>query len=461
MTSREIDAVRRMAPAERPDPSESWYEVLEEEEEADRHALHRPVMVGALAVLIGFGGLVGWAFSADLDSASVASGAVTVSSNIRQVSHLEGGVLKELHVREGDYVTAGQTLMELDGTRVRAELGQMRGERTGLVAKLARLRAEQTSAEDIDFPPMLTESVTPLAESVMTDETLLFERRRGSYEARLAAQEKAIEQHRSEADALASQIEANQRQRELLDEQLVSIRGLEEKGYATRARVIELEGIWSGLVGDGGEFRAERARAEQAMARAQVDLIGIQTEWQSNVANQIQETQLALNDVNERVTASEDTLSRLVVRSPADGTVLNVAYRTTGSAIRPGDPLMEIVPDGDAMVVEAKMNLRDIDAVRVGSPTKVRLTAYNARVLAPLDGEIVYVAADRTVDDQNDLSYYVIRAEVTPEALAAHPEVALYPGMPAELLIRNRPRKAVDYLLEPITQSFNRAFRED
>jgi HlyD family secretion protein len=172
-------------------------------------------------------------------------------------------------------------------------------------------------------------------------------------------------------------------------------------------------------------------------------------------------TQLAVNDVNERITAARDKLSRLVLRAPAQGTVLNIAYRTTGSAIRPGDPLLDIVPEGESMVVEAKMNLRDIDSVRVGADTKVRLTAYNARVLAPLDGRIVYVAADRTVDEQSDQSYYVVRAEILPEALAAHPQVQLYPGMPAELLTRNRPRKAIDYLLEPITLSFNRAFRED
>lgn len=439
----------------------TWQEVLAEDEVPPRTMLRRPLIAGAIAVFIGFGGFVGWAVSAELDSAAVATGTVIVDSKKKVVSHLEGGVLRRLLVREGDRVKPGQPLMELDATRARSELEQLHGERIGLLAKLARLRAEQEGRNTISFPEELTAGADPLALDVVADEQRFFVKRREVYEAKLDTQRRAIEQHQAEIEALESQLKANGRQTELVDEQLTGIRKLADQGFATRTRVAELEAHFSGLIGDGGEFRAQKAKAEQGKARARVELLSIQNEWQSEIAGKIQETQLALNDVNQRITSARDVLERLVVRSPAAGTVLNIQVRTPGSAVTPGEPLMDVVPENENMVVEAKMNLNDIDSVSVGAPTQVRLAAFSTRTVPPMPGTLTYVAADQTIEQDTDTAYYVVRAEVSKEALAEHGDISLYPGMRAELLIKNRPRKAIDYLLEPLTQSFNRAFREE
>lgn len=439
----------------------TWQEILAEDRVTPRVMLRRPLIAGLLAIGIGFGGFIGWAMSAELDSAAVASGSIIVDSRKKVVSHLEGGVLEKLMVREGDHVTVGQPLIELSETRARSELAQLQGERTGLVAKLARLRAEQKGARTIDFPEELLKSSDPLALDVVADEQRFFVKRREVYEAKLDTQRRAIEQHQAEIDALRSQLEANQRQTNLINEQLTAIRTLADQGFATRTRVVELEAQWSGLVGDGGEYRAQMAKAEQGKAKAKVELLSIENEWQSDIAKAIQEAQIALNDVNQRITSSRDVLERLVVRSPSAGTVMNIQMRTPGSAVPAGQPIMDVVPQEDNLVVEAKINVRDIDSVRVGAPAEVQLQAYSRRTLPPLNGEITYVAADQTTNEETGTAFYVVHAEIDKSVLAKHEDVRLYPGMPAEVLVKNRPRRAIDYIIEPITKSFNRAFREE
>jgi len=439
----------------------TWYEVLAEDEKDRGGSLRRPVIAGALAILIGFGGFLAWGFSAELDSAAVATGSVIVDSKKKTVSHLEGGILKRLLVQEGERVREGQPLMELDDTRARSELAQLHGERAGLLAKLARLRAEQAGQADVAFPNELRASDDSLVAEIMADERQLFVKRQKVYEAKVEHQRKQIEQHAAEAEALSAQIEARERQSKLVGGQLKDIRALANDGYATRTRVIELETQWSNLVGDSGEFKAQKAKAEQAKAAAEIGLLSIQMERQSDIATEIQDAQLRLNDVTQRITKAEDVLKRLRIRAPQDGIVANIQMRTPGGVITPAQPLMDIVPENEPLVIEASINRADIDAVRVGAPTQVRLTAYNYRTLKPLDGRLTYVAADQTVDEARNSSYYVVRAEIAPEALAAHPGVSLYPGMPAELLILNRPRTAIDYILSPITESLNRSFREE
>jgi HlyD family secretion protein len=161
------------------------------------------------------------------------------------------------------------------------------------------------------------------------------------------------------------------------------------------------------------------------------------------------------------MTAATDVLRRVEVASPEEGVVTNIRYHTPGSVITAGQPILDIVPKDQPLVVEARVGIRDVDSVRVGAPVQVRLTAYNHRSTAPLEGKLTYLSADQQVDERTDVAFYVVRAEILPKSIAANPAAALYPGMPAEILIINKPRRAIDYFLAPITESFNRAFREE
>lgn len=439
----------------------AWHQVLAEERAASKQSLRRPMIAGAIVILVGFGGFLLWGFNAQLDSAASASGSVIVDSRKKTINHLEGGILKKLLVEEGEVVKAGQPLVLLDGTRARSQLEQQRSERFGLQAKLARLRAEQEGKKEIDFPESLLNAKDAYVADILNDERHLFNKRLEVYTAKRDAQEKQIEQFGEEAKALDSRINARNHQEKLVKERLDGIRKLAAKGYATREQLVQVENNWSDLVGDAGDYKAQRAAAEQQKAGAKIALAQIEMERQSDVAKTIQETQLALNDVNQRITASQDVLDRLEIRSPQAGVVSNIQIRTPGGVISPAQPIMDIIPEGQPMEIEARINRRDIDAVHMGAKAQVRLTAFNQRRLAPLDAKITYVDADQTVDKQSDASFYVVRAQIDPEELAEHPDIHLRPGMPADILVLNKPRTAIDYLIDPIADSMAHAFRED
>jgi len=443
------------------EPQVAWHQVLSEERDASRQSLRKPILASLFVIVLGFGGFLTWGFTAELDSAAVATGSVIVDSKKKVVNHYEGGILKQLLVEEGEKVTPGQTLALLDGTRSESELGQLRGERFGLMAKLARLRSEQRGQENIMFPQELLSSDEAYVGDILSDERRLFAKRKEVYAAKRDAQAKQIEQFEAEAEALVSQIKARTRQEKLVAEQLQGIRQLAEKGFATRTQLVEIENNWSDLVGDMGEFKAQRAAAQQQKAEAEINLASIEMEWQSDIATEIQEAQLALNDVTQRIRASQDVLDRLEVRAPQAGTVANIQIRTPGGVISPAEPIMDIIPEDEPLVIEARINRQDIDSVQVGSKAQIRLTAYSQRRLAPLNGKVSYVAADQTVDEQRDASYYIVRATIDPAELAKHDDINLRPGMPANILVLKTPRKAIDYLIDPITQSMEKAFREE
>ncbi|RCK48901.1 MULTISPECIES: HlyD family type I secretion periplasmic adaptor subunit [Thalassospira] len=459
--SRVIDVDNEGALIPVDDPQVPWHQILTEEREASRQSLRKPILAGIAVIVLGFGGFLTWGFTAELDSAAVANGSVIVDSRKKTVNHYEGGILKQLVVEEGDRVTVGQTLALLDGTRSESELGQLRGERYGLLAKLTRLRAEQRGDREVIFPTELTQNAESYVADILRDEKRLFAKRQEVYAAKLDAQAKQIEQFEAEAQALASQIKARTRQEKLVAEQLQGIRQLAEKGFATRTQLVEIENNWSDLVGDMGEFKAQKAAAQQQKAEAEINLASIEMEWQSDIATEIQEAQLALNDVTQRIRASRDVLDRLEVKAPQSGTVANIQIRTPGGVISPAEPIMDIIPEDEPLVIEARINRQDIDSVHVGSKAQIRLTAYSQRKLAPLAGEVRYVAADQTVDEQRDSSYYIVRAAINPDELAKHEDIKLRPGMPATILVLKSPRKAIDYLIDPIAQSMEKAFREE
>ncbi|SEG74298.1 HlyD family type I secretion periplasmic adaptor subunit [Bosea lathyri] len=430
-----------------------------DEPEERMPSLRNLVLAGVGSIAIGFGAFGAWAMTAKLDNAAVATGTVVVDSKRKTVSHLEGGILKMLLKLEGDRVTKDEPLLRLEDARARAELQQLHGKRVGLEAKLARLRAEQNNAKEIEFPDSLEMAGTPISNVVITAERKLFQARMQVYEGRISIQKRVIEQHQAETEALQAQIEATKFQRSLIDEEVRTVADLYEKRYAKRTQLVELQTKQSELAGRAGEAAARKAKAEQAVAGANLEIISISLERQGEVAKDLQDSQLLLSEVVERIVQAEDVLRRLVVLSPQEGIVANIRMRTAGSAIAAGEPILDIVPEREPLIVEAKIDPRDIDSVKLGAETRIRLTAFNARLMPPLLAKVTYVAADQLVDEKTGVPYFIVRAEITPESLAEN-KITLHAGLAAEVLIVNGSRRAVDYLLQPFTESFNRAFRE-
>ena len=433
---------------------------LQDESDERTPSLRSLVLAGIAAIGVGFGGFGAWAVTARLDNAAVASGIVAVDSKRKTVSHLEGGILKSLLKAEGERVVRGEPLLRLEDARARAELQQLQAKRVGLMAKLARLRAEQSKAAEVDFPDDIETADTPVTREVLRAERTLFKSRAQVHEGKIQIQQRVIEQYQAEAAALKAQIDATDRQRSLIDEEVRILTELYEKRYAKRSQLVELQTKQSELVGRAGEYAARKAKAEQAVAGANLEILSISLDRQNEIAGDIQESQLMLSEVTERIVQAEDVLRRLVVTSPQEGVVANIRMRTAGSAIAAGEAILDIVPENELLIVEAKVDPRDIDSVRVGATTRVRLTAFNSRLLPPLEAKVTYVAPDQLVDDKTGFPYFVVRAEIDPGSLKDH-KVALHAGMTAEVMIVNGARRAIDYLISPFTDSFNRAFRED
>ena len=423
-------------------------------------SLRNLVFAGLGAVAVGFGGFGAWAVTARLDNAAVATGTVVVDNKRKTISHLEGGILKTLLKAEGERVAKDEPLLLLEDARARAELQHLQGKRVGLEARLARLKAEQNNAGEIDFPDDIEKAQTPIAREVVTAEHKLFRARNQVYDGKVRIQQRVIEQHQAEAEALQAQIDAVRNQRSLIDDEVKVVADLYEKRYAKRTQLVELQTKQSELAGKGGEMAARKAKAEQAVAGAELEIKSISLERQSEIAKDLQDSQLQLSEVVERIVQAQDVLRRLVVLAPQEGVVANIRMRTAGSVVAAGEGILDIVPEHEALIVEAKVDPRDIDAVRVGAETRVRLTAFNARLLPPLQAKVNYVAADQLVDEKTGIAYFVVRAEIDPESLREN-KVNLHAGMAAEVLIVNGRRFAADYLLAPFKDSFNRAFRED
>ncbi|PLU67691.1 hemolysin secretion protein D, partial [Sinorhizobium medicae] len=378
---------------------------------------------------------------------------IIVDSKRKTVSHFEGGVLSRILVQEGDHVAPGQPLMQLEDTRARSDLQALESRRVGLIAKLARLRSERSGLQAVDFPDDLVAAGEAAADAV-TAETAFFEKRNEAKEGRIAIQRKTIEEYSEKAKSLTAQLQATDRQIELMNEQRTAIATLVEKAFAQRSKLIEIDARLSEIAGD-------RAQAEKAMAGAELTLTGIESDFQSEIAGEITTARLELAEVEERIISAKDVLRRLEIRAPQAGIVANIQLRTPGSAVTPGQPLLDIVPEDEPLLVEMHVSTRDIDSITIGSSTQIRLTAYNQRSHLPMDGKVTYIAADQSMDEKSNVAYFVARAEIAPESLAANPDIRLYPGMPAEVLIVHKARSAIDYLVSPVSDSFNRAFRED
>lgn len=434
---------------------------LELEQFDTRSPLRRLVIAGVTTILVSFGGFFTWAFSTELSSATVANGTVIVDSKRKTVSHFEGGVMSRLLVQEGDKVSAGQPLIELEDTRARSNLQSLQSRRIGLIAKLARLKAEQADVPQISFPHDFGDARDVTVDDAVKAETMFFEKRREAKGGRIEVQKKTIEEYLEQAKSLGIQIQATDQQIDLINEQRTAIATLVKKGVAPRTQLIEIDSRLSELARERGELVGDKARAEKAEAGAQLALTGIESEFQSTIAGEITTARVELADVEEQITASKDVLRRLEIRSPQAGIISNIWLRTPGSAVTPGQALLEIVPENEPLLIEMRVNPRDIDSIVVGSPTQIRLTAYNQRSRLPLEGAITYVAADQSVDEKSNTAFFVARAKLDAASLEASADIRLYPGMPAEVLIIHKSRLAIDYLTSPVAESFNRAFRED
>ena len=423
--------------------------------------LGRETVAGIGIVGVFLAGFVGWAALAPLESAAIAPGVVSVDGYRKTVQHFEGGIVGEILVREGDLIAAGQVLIRLDDTTPRASLELLHGRWMVANAMEARLQAERDGLAEIRFSASLLERRgDPKARQIVEGQTNVFEARREALTSQTAILKQRVAQYSEEIVGIEGQIQAETEQLALVREELGDVRQLYKKGFARKPKLLRLQRRTAEIEGSRNMHQAQIARARQSIAESRMRAADLETSMLNQVVEELRKVQAELYDLNERVRAAKDVLARTDIRAPLAGTVVDLQVHTAGGVIAAGQPLLDIVPSVGRLVVEAKVNPRDIDVVRQGLEAQVRFTAFNQRHRAPTQGTLTSVSADLLTDQASGEQYYLARVELVETQAVSIDLDELYPGMQAEVMIVTGARSALDYLMEPLIKSFDRAFRE-
>ncbi|MGE4219833.1 MAG: HlyD family type I secretion periplasmic adaptor subunit, partial [Alphaproteobacteria bacterium] len=417
-----------------------------------------PLRAGLTIVTVAIGGFLLWSALAPLSSAAIARGSVMVDSHRKTIQHLEGGIVKDILVRDGQKVVQGDILVRLDDTQARASLAQIEGRYLAALAREARLRAEQAGQDRIAFPRVLMEGRNiPEIHDIMLGQENIFAANRQSLLGQIDILEKRIAQSGKEIQGRAAAIRSADEQLALIKDELDGVQSLYAKGLTTKPRLVKLQREMAAISGDRGGHVAEIAESRDRVAESRAKILDLRNTQANRVATDLREVQDSLAELKETMTAARDVLARTAIRAPEDGIVLNTQVHTPGGVIGAGEPLLDLMPQNDRMVVDARIDPRDIDVVRPGLPARIRLSAYKHRTTPTLDGAVVDVSADALVDEKTGDEFYLARIEVAPEALKTVPDVELYPGMPAEAMIVTGEGTVIDYLMSPVNDLFARA----
>jgi HlyD family secretion protein len=408
-------------------------------------------------------GLGTWSTFAPLESAAIAVGVVEAESSRKTVQHLEGGIIRQILVADGDAVRAGQTLVRLDGTRAEVEVQSLRGQLWDAEAREGRLRSEQHGDERVLFPTELQKAATgdPSAAAMMMSQQSIFETRRQVHQSQLAVIREKKLQIEKEIEGLKVQETAAGKRADIARQEVATVELLVSKGLERRPRLLNLEREMADIDGRRGETAAQISRAEQVINESDTALLKAENDRQNEIAQSLREAQNQIFQLRERVQAAEDQLSRTEVKAPEDGVVTDLRIHTPGGVIGAGAPLMDLVPRQDRLIVSARVRPEDIDVVHLGLSADVHLLPYNQRRVPRLKGEVIHVSADRLVDKRTDQPYYAAKIRVENQRLAELHGIRIIPGMPAQVFIKTGRSTVALYALRPLLDSFTNAFRED
>jgi HlyD family secretion protein len=411
-------------------------------------------------------GVGGWAATAQLAGAVIASGTVVVDSSVKKVQHPTGGIVGQILVKEGDQVEAGQVVLRLDDTVTKATLGVWRSQLDVFLAREARLLAERDDALAIVFPQELIarRDDTSVA-SAIAGEGKLFESRRKARTGQRSQLRERIAQTNEEIRGLVAQQEAKESELDLIGKELAGVADLYSKNLVSISRYTLLQRDQARLQGERGALIAGIARARGKISETELQIIQLDQDFRTDVLRDLREAQAKIAEFRERVTAAEDQLMRVDLRAPRAGVVHRLTVHTVGGVIGNGETVMQIVPRADELVVQAKVSPSDIDQVTNGAKAVVRILAGNQRITPQIVGQVIRVSADLANEQEQSSAqplpaFYNVRIALPPEEVARLGDLHLVPGMPAEAFIQTHERTPLEYLLKPLQEQIARTFRE-
>jgi epimerase transport system membrane fusion protein len=425
----------------------------------DDRSLRRFGYAVVAAVFVGLGS---WSALAPIESAALAPGVVAVQDSRKTIQHLEGGIVRALHVKEGQWVQQSESLLELEGRQFRAELDALKVQQATFEAAQSRLLAERDGLPTVQFP--LTANL-PLDDARVVEarsgQQALFAARRKAYEGEVAVLKQTAQQLQAQISGLES---VNASKRELIEsyeQEIADLRKLLTDGFVDRQRLRDYERNVAALSGEVSELDSTVAAVAAAIGEAELRMLQVQRDFQASVAAELGETLVKLSDTTERLNAAEDRVDRALIRAPVTGRVLNLSVHTVGGVVSPGTPLMDIVPAQAGLVIEAHISPFDIERVHAGLEATVRLSGLRFDRQQRLRGNVLTVSADRLLDERTGAAYYSAQVTIDADELQRLDHVTLQPGMPAEVMINTGSHTMLGYLWEPIGSAIERSFRED
>ncbi len=422
----------------------------------------RAIRAGLLIILIAFVAAGGWMALAPVAGAVIAQGTVKVDMNRKTVQHQEGGMVKQVLVRDGDRVRQGQVLVVLDDVRVDAAYDSLKTQYDSELARNARLSADRVLTDEPGFPDQLKTRAAqePKVAEVLQRELTLFKARRQTLHEQTRLLRQQAMQAEEESVALRRQIAAQSRGLSLQREELEANRRLMAQGFVGAMRVKTVDRAAADYEARLGEQQAELAKSRQRASELSLRVKTLENQFMQSAADELKESGNKLFDLEERLRPSKDAAERQRILAPIDGEIVDLKVTSAGAIIGPRDPLLDIVPQDGKLILEGRIRTEDVNFVRPGSDADVRLTAFRSRTTPVVEGKVVYVSADRLVERASNLPYYAVHVDVPLSALKQAGDLKLQAGMPVEIFIKTADRTTVEYLLDPITAFLRRALRE-
>ncbi len=416
--------------------------------------------IGMTIVLVTFGFFGTWAAFAPLSNAVHGSGFVTVQSYRKTVQHLEGGIVKELLVRDGDSVKKGDPVIVLDESQLSAEYESTRNQLIVARYKEARLRAERDQLDTIP-PVKLSGTDSDRAQEALAGEQQVFVSRKASRLGEISVHREQISQLKAQIVGLGEMIATKQGLEKSYSGEIVQLKDLLAQGFVDNQRLLESQRKLDMLRTEVADHKSTIAKTKLQISETELQIVQLDKKFSADVADELSQVQAQVFDLQEKETALQDRLSRVVIRAPETGMVLDMKVHTVGGVVQAGTPLMDIVPLSSDLVVEAKVAPVDIDRLELGKTADIRFSAFNNATTPVIEGKLTRISADRLTDERSGDAYYLVRVNVTEDGMKKLANRKLQPGMPAEVLINAGDRTMLQYLLKPARNMFAESMIEE
>lgn len=422
--------------------------------------LRLPGIAGAASVVVAMLVMLLLAHLVSINGAVIAGGKVVVSGKPKSIQHLDGGIVRDIQVRDGDPVKAGQVMVRLDDTILKANLDIYQARLANAAALRDRLDAEWKGAEQVDFVNDIP-ALAGLDQAVVRlGQTIIFKSRREVHLGRLEQLGEKIRQFKNQIAGINALVFSKEEQLRSMDGELVGLIELTDKGFMRRNQVLAMQRTRSDLFGQLGEHKAELARIANSIRDTEMEMMQAKRERHEEAVTELRETNTSIEELTQQILSTRTQLERIDITSPVDGIVHEMQIATLGGVVPPGATILQIIPTGQGILFETRADPNSVDQIYVGQPVTLRLSAFNHRTTPDLEGKVVNVSPDVVEDEASGTAFYRVLVAAPRSELDRLGGLEVVPGMPVEAFLRTDERTVLSYLMKPFTDQLSRAFRE-